>query len=131
MYDTVDTQPDPNPDKAKAMTVRIRGSPLVGTKPPSVFKLENRIRVWQVKPILIEENHHWLTTGRVAASGKAWGDDEDPIDVKLEAAKESRAKLVGSRKRKRAMVNLDSASNAKARLDEELGGVDEDVVFKG
>ena len=47
--------------------------------PPIARCLENRICAWQVKGSVLEENPHWKGK-RVAPSGKAWGDDEDPAD---------------------------------------------------
>ena len=75
------------------------------------------------------QNHNWLTTGCIAGNGKAWGDEEDPVDILIEAAKEKKAQLAVNKKRKQVMLNSASTSNAKAHLDEILEGEDEDAVF--
>ena len=66
------------------------------------------------------QNPHWLTTGHIAGNGKAWGDEEDFVDILIEAAKEKKAQLAGNEKRKKVVLNSASASNAKAHFDEIL-----------
>lgn len=110
------------------MTKRIRGGPVIGSKPPRVKKLEKRVRIWQVKEELITAHHHWLTTGLVASNGKLWGDAEEPVDVALETAKENKGKLDKGKLKKR-VVRSTVPSSKKARLDEMLEGQDEDAFF--
>ena len=101
---------DPQPDKAKAMTTRLRGASLLGMEPPKSKKLNNKIRVWQIRSDLLEKNPHWVSTGRIATNGVAWGDEEDPVDVEAEKAKDklkarvSKVLVDKSKKRKRAEV---------------------------
>ncbi|KAH9949318.1 hypothetical protein B0H21DRAFT_707214 [Amylocystis lapponica] len=78
LYDTIDAIPDPDPDKSKAATTRVRGPVQVGAVPAKAKSLKTRLRAWQIKPAFLANNPHWLTTKRVARSGKAWGDAEDP-----------------------------------------------------
>ena len=35
------------------------------------------------EPEALAANPHWLMSGRVAANGKAWGDEEDPTEDEL------------------------------------------------
>ena len=122
---------DPDPDKARLMTKRIRGTLIIGSVPLVVRKLQNRIHSWQVKPELITANHSWLTMGRVAGNRKAWGDAEDPVDVLLEAAKKRKVVKLGGEvcttwRVMRGMVS----STKKAHLDEMLEGQEEDALFE-
>ena len=84
----IDSLADPQPDKAKSMTTRLRGASLLGTQPPKSKKLTNKIRMWQIRSDLLEQNPHWVSTGRIATNGVAWGDEADPIDIEAEKAKD-------------------------------------------
>ena len=106
----IDSLADPQPDKAKSMTTRLRGASLLGTQPPKSKKLTNKIRMWQIRSDLLEQNPHWVSTGRIATNGVAWGDEADPIDIEAEKAKDklkarvSKVLVDKSKKRKRAEV---------------------------
>lgn len=122
LYDTIDGRRDPNPDKAKIMTDRVRGEVLLESVPSKAKKLTNRIRIWQIKPALLEANPHWISTGRIAKNGMAWGDEEDPVDVDVEKAKiksgvaKKRLMEIGKgRKRKRRDEGGTQSSNIKIK----------------
>ncbi|KIM81159.1 hypothetical protein PILCRDRAFT_24856, partial [Piloderma croceum F 1598] len=87
LYTTIDSLPDPQPDKAKAMTTRLRGASLVDTVPPKAKKLENKIHKWQIRADVLARNPHWEANGWIATNGVLWGDEVDPIDVEAEKAK--------------------------------------------
>lgn len=130
----IDSLADPQPDKAKAMTTRLRGANLLGTEPPKSKKLNNKIRVWQIRSDLLEKNPHWVSTGRIATNGVAWGDEADPVDVEAEKAKDklkarvSKVLVDKSKKRKRAEAG--GRGQGKARMDTILDGGDEDALFE-
>ncbi|CDO69928.1 hypothetical protein BN946_scf184836.g2 [Trametes cinnabarina] len=79
-FEQVDALADPDPDLAKKMTARWPGEEKQKVEPPRARMLKNRLRVWMIKADALAGNPHWLTSGRVAASGKAWGDAEDPVE---------------------------------------------------
>ncbi|RDB19450.1 hypothetical protein Hypma_013500 [Hypsizygus marmoreus] len=83
LYEEIDKIPDPVPDKEKAIKTRRNGPNINGAEPPVARNLANRIRAWQVKPEILEKNPHWMGT-RIAMSGIAWGDAEDPQDEKTD-----------------------------------------------
>ena len=130
----IDSLADPQPDKAKSMTTRLRGASLLGTQPPKSKKLTNKIRMWQIRSDLLEQNPHWVSTGRIATNGVAWGDEADPIDIEAEKAKDklkarvSKVLVDKSKKRKRAEVG--TRGQGKARMDTILDGGDEDALFE-
>jgi len=125
---------DPQPNKAKSMMTRLRGTSLLGTEPPKSKKLNNKIRVWQVRSDLLEKNPHWVSTGRIATNGVAWGDEADPIDMEAEKAKDklkarvSKMLVYKSKRRKRAEAGR--RDQGKARMDTILDGGDEDALFE-
>lgn len=116
------------------MTTRLHGATLLGTEPPKSKKLNNKIRMWQIRNDLLEQNLHWVSTGRIATNGVAWGDEADHIDVEAEKAKDklkvrvSKVLVDKSKKRKRAEVGR--YGQGKARMDIILDGGDEDALFK-
>ncbi|KAJ2982402.1 hypothetical protein NUW54_g10759 [Trametes sanguinea] len=79
-FEQVDALADPDPDLAKKMTARRPGEEKQRVEPPRARMLKNRLRIWMIKADALAANPHWLTSGRVAASGKAWGDAEDPVE---------------------------------------------------
>lgn len=135
MYNKIDCRHDPNPDKAKIMTKRVRGNVRANSEPPKAKKLAMKIRVWQVAAEKLEANPHWLSTGRVAPNGVVWGDEEDTMDVDEGKAK---AKTVAAKKRlnaigkgrKRKCHHQGIESSAKARTADFLAGRDEAALFK-
>ena len=134
LYDAIDSLADPQPDKAKAMTTRLRGASLLRMEPPKSKKLNNKIRVWQIRSDLLEKNPHWVSTGQIATNGVAWGDEEDPVDVEAEKAKDklkarvSKVLVDKSKKRKRAEVG--GRGQGKARMNTILDGGDGDALFE-
>lgn len=135
LYDEIDLCRDPNPDKAKLMTDRVRGNARVDSEPPKAKKLAMKIRVWQVAAERSEANPHWLTTGRIASNGVLWGDAEDPVDVDEEkgkvavAAAKKRLVAIG-RGRKRQRRDEGTTTSAKMRTAEFLEGRDEAALFE-
>ncbi|KAI0822398.1 hypothetical protein BC628DRAFT_1417770 [Trametes gibbosa] len=83
----VDALPDPDPEKSGRMFQWVRGDEIVDAIPPKAKNLTTRIHAWQVKPELLEKNPGWLTSGRVAANGRLWGKEEDPVDEEPKSAK--------------------------------------------
>ncbi|KAH9946900.1 hypothetical protein B0H21DRAFT_822396 [Amylocystis lapponica] len=121
LYNTIDAIPDPDPDKSKAATTRVRGPVQVSAVPAKAKSLKNRLRAWQIKPEVLAENPHWLTSKRVARSGKAWGDTEDPTDdeeTRREAGKNKRA----TKRPRRATIDKAGVNQSEARLKALTGG---------
>jgi len=84
------------------MKARKLGPPLENAVPPKARTLRNRIRKWQVKAELLEENPHWESSGHVATNGIAWGDEEDPVDdEKVVDEKKRKAEGSGGQIKKR------------------------------
>lgn len=108
------------------MTTRKKGPDLKG--PPSTSRsLAKRIRAWQVKPELLAENEHWMGK-RVAPSGIAWGDEQDPVDEKeVKRSKESEEQA-GPKKRRR-VVSANGVAAAAQAVDKLLDGGDLDSLF--
>ena len=125
---------DPQPDKAKAMTTRLCGASLLGTEPPKLKKLNNKIHMWQICSDLLEKNPHWVSTGRIATNGVAWGDEADPVDVEAEKAKDKLkarvSKVLVDKSKKRKRVEAGGHGQGKARMDTILDGGDEDALFE-
>ncbi|KAF7979472.1 hypothetical protein HWV62_42295 [Athelia sp. TMB] len=135
LYDEIDRRHDPNPDKAKIMTDRVRGDVLVNSEPPKAKKLAMKIRVWQVADEKLKANPHWLSNGRIAENGVLWGDEEDPVDIDEGKAKAKRVEAkkrlnaIGKgRKRKRQEQGIESS--AKVRTSEFLAGRDVTALFE-
>jgi hypothetical protein len=116
------------------MTTRLRGASLLGTEPPKSKKLNNKIRVWQVRSDFLEQNPHWVSTGRIATNGVAWGDEADPIDMEAEKAKDKLkarvSKVLVDKSRKRKRTEVGRRGQGKARMDIILDGGDEDALFE-
>src|SRR5882762_11121096 len=116
------------------MTTRIQGASLLGTQPPKSKKLNNKIRIWQIRSDLLEQNPHWVSTGRIATNGVAWGDDADPIDVEAEKAKDKLkarvSKVLVDKLKKRKVGKAGRHGQGKAHMDTILDGGDEDALFE-
>ena len=96
-------------DKGRAMIGRERG-PVLSVPPPKTKELKYRVHTWMVKKTLLETNPEWLSSGRVAFSGVAWGEVEP----------ESKKKRKGGDKRKGQWeVGEDGAASSRkaARLE--------------
>ncbi len=128
LVDIVDGQKDPNSDKERLMVKRVRGPPKLDAKPPRAHKLSLRLRVWQINPSYLTDNPDWLTTGRVAISGVAWGDLEDPKeDEKVVETKGKGGR--GKPGKIRRVGNVADVAEAQAQLDLAAGGVNIDNMF--
>jgi hypothetical protein len=116
------------------MTTRIRGASLLGMQPPKSKKLNNKICIWQIRSDLLEQNPHWVSTGRIATNGVAWGDDADPIDVEAGKAKDKLkarvSKVLVDKSKKRKAAEAGRCGQGKARMDTILDGGDEDALFE-
>ncbi|KAH9849535.1 hypothetical protein C2E23DRAFT_689354, partial [Lenzites betulinus] len=77
----VDALPDRDPDAAKKMTTRVAGEVKENVEPACARQLKNMHYVWMIKPDALAENPHWITSGRVAANGKVWGDAEALVEI--------------------------------------------------
>ncbi|KAJ3008510.1 hypothetical protein NUW54_g3125 [Trametes sanguinea] len=129
LYDHIDALKDPHPDKDRAMVPRIRGSSKPDAAPPRANKLSSRIRTWQVNPAYLQDHPEWLATGRVAMSGTAWGDLEDP----QEDEKPGRMQAGGEGRRCkkiRRVENTADVAEAQAELERVAEGVDVDSMFR-
>jgi len=117
LYEDIDMITDPSPDKEKLMKGRKLGPPLENVVPPKARSLKNRIRKWQVKAELLDENPHW-GDGRVAPNGKAWGDEEDPVDDDEKMAEDKKRKAEGDggqgKKRKRPAATKGKVQRVEA-----------------
>ncbi|KAL1945551.1 hypothetical protein VTO73DRAFT_2402 [Trametes versicolor] len=128
LVDVVDPRKDPNSVKEQLMVKRVRGPPKLDAKPPRANKLSLRLRAWQIDPAYLAANPDWLTTGRVAISGIAWGDLEDPKED--EKVVETRGKGGKGRQGKiRRVGNVADVAEAQAQLDLAAGGVNIDSMF--
>lgn len=95
--------------------------------------LATKLRVWQIKPALLEANPHWLTNHRVLANGVAWGDESDPVMPEVPTRKRkgaSTAPLSKPKKPKRATAARVEADAAESRLSALLDGEDEESLFE-
>ncbi|EGO03269.1 hypothetical protein SERLA73DRAFT_149646 [Serpula lacrymans var. lacrymans S7.3] len=82
IYDNLEKIPDPKPSKEKAMTLHVHG-PIINNYPlPFTKLLKHWLCAWQIKPKLLAlaEYSNILGSSRLAYSGTAWGDEENPID---------------------------------------------------
>ncbi|GBE83135.1 hypothetical protein SCP_0501820 [Sparassis crispa] len=128
LYQDIDAIADLEPDKAKAATTRIRGAEKKDSVPPKAKNFKSQIRAWQVKQELLDVNEHWFTSGRVAKSGMAWGDPEDP---EPESEKKRKHNGEGSKrgKGKKRAIDRSAAEKSRAELDELLNGEDMNAVL--
>lgn len=123
----MDAVRDPNPDKAKAMTARKKGPDIKG--PPIVSRsLGTRIRAWQVKPELLEDNSHWMGR-RVTTNGIAWGDAEDPVEEKPTGKKQGKGDEEGVPKKRRRLVSANGVAASEQAVEKLLGGDDMESLF--
>ncbi|TFK48360.1 hypothetical protein OE88DRAFT_1810278 [Heliocybe sulcata] len=113
IYDDVDKIPDPDPDKAKKMTRRVRGT-IKECDPPAAKHIRNKIRVWQVKPELLDQNKHWLENGRIVASGIAWGDDADPVEADERDMGRKRGSSMDDEGHRTKVIVLDEVQDSEA-----------------
>ena len=77
--------------------------------------------MWQVRSDLLEQNLHWVSTGRIATNGVAWGDEADPIDMEAEKAKDKLkarvSKVLIDKLKKRKRAEAGRRGQGKARMD--------------
>ena len=133
MYLDVDALADPDPDKVAKATVRRRPEDPAEVKevnPPIGNTVKTKLRVWQIKPALINDNPHWLVTQRVPANGMAWGDSEDPVlnAVPVNKRKRDLHQPHGKPKKPRSAA-IPEIAKAQGRLDALTAGEDEDDLF--
>lgn len=131
LYSTVDSIPDPDPDAAARMKKRVKGPINVDAVPPVTKSLKNRVRAWMVKPELLEAHPEWLTRGRVAANGIAWG-EEEPEEQESVRRKKRKASAGPKVVVKRKVVEDDigpSTAKLEGRIEELLEGEEEDEFF--
>ncbi|KAI0759273.1 hypothetical protein BD413DRAFT_496210 [Trametes elegans] len=124
MLTTLDARPDPDPDAAKKQTTRMHGAVKEGVKLAHARQLKNMHRIWMIKPEALEQNPHWLTSGCVAANGRAWGDVEDPAELPVKEKGKGGTLL----KFRRLEETADIAA-ACARVAELTNGQDVDKLF--
>ncbi|TFK79409.1 hypothetical protein K466DRAFT_606168 [Polyporus arcularius HHB13444] len=127
IFDTLDERADPNPDKAKAMVSRVRGPVKQDIEPPKARRVDTALRVWQVDEQALSDNPHWLTSGRVVANGRLWGDAEDPVH-EGPASRRGKGRGGGPPKIRRPEGTAD-VSEARARFKAATAGVDIDDLF--
>ncbi|TFK78563.1 hypothetical protein K466DRAFT_507111, partial [Polyporus arcularius HHB13444] len=128
VYTAVDARPDTKPDRAAQMRERFHGEPKTNAKPPKAKVLKNRVRVWMIRPELLEDgkNADWLEERRVARNGIAWGDAEDPVEEEPAKRKES---TQGGRKVKHVRVDTSGVDAARVRVSEITNGIDPELIF--
>jgi hypothetical protein len=128
LYTTIDSLLDPQPEKAKAMTMKLCGANLINTVLPKVKKLDNKICKWQIHADVLARNPHWEANGRIATNGVSWGDEVDPVDVEAEKVKTKLKykvlvlKVVVNKSKKRQRVEAGTSGKGKARIDTILDG---------
>ncbi|KAF8155450.1 hypothetical protein B0H34DRAFT_798636 [Crassisporium funariophilum] len=120
LYEEVDAIADPAPDKEKAIKAQKLGPPKKDSEPP-------------VKPELLEANPHWFS-GRVAISGIAWGDSEDPEEDEGKAGEKQKASAhisgeAKKRKRPTSSKVKEELEKAGHTLEKLTGGGEIDAMF--
>lgn len=100
----------------KNRIVRIRGEPV--DRPPKKGKtIETRARRWMMSDEWMKEpgNEQWDVESRIAASGKAWGDEEDPEDVakRIDMVKLEKKSLADKRKKRQLEAGQDRLEGIK------------------
>lgn len=104
----VDAVPDPN--TTNRYILRVKGEP-VDVPPKIAQKLHLRARRWMVRVewLAEEKNKHYDIPSRIAESGKAWGEDEDPeeMEIRKRKFKEEKAEIVSKKKQKKVVRSED------------------------
>ncbi|KAG0694398.1 hypothetical protein DFH29DRAFT_1034493 [Suillus ampliporus] len=130
LYSEIDAIPDPNPDAAAKSRQRLRGDIIPNAVPPKAKVVSTRVRRWMVKPELLDANEDWMISGRVGPNGKAWGDDEDPIDDAKGKKRKVEANVLSEEKVFKKSRNVKGKQVVlKEKLDNVLGGCDADELF--
>ncbi|KAF8119205.1 hypothetical protein EV363DRAFT_1298025 [Boletus edulis] len=126
LFSAIDALKDPRPDQAKLAKTRIRSTDKKLGPPPLARTLATRVRTWMIKPELLQKNPDWLTTGRVATSGEAWG-EEAPKELEKDRKGKGKA-IEGDSKRIifRRKIGEDGSSKyvvetARSKIGEILG----------
>ncbi|KAG1832782.1 hypothetical protein EV424DRAFT_1533465 [Suillus variegatus] len=126
----LDAIPDPNPDAAAKSRQRLRGDIILNAIPPKAKVVSTRVRRWMVKPELLNANEDWMISGRVGPNGKAWGDEEDPIeDTKGKKRKVEPNVLAEEKVFKKSRNVKGKQVVLKEKLDNVLGGCNADELF--
>ncbi|KAG1806960.1 hypothetical protein EV424DRAFT_1544055 [Suillus variegatus] len=130
LYSEIDAIPDPNPDAAAKSRQRLRGDIVPNAIPPKAKVVSTRVRRWMVKPELLNANEDWMISGRVGPNGKAWGDEEDPIeDTKGKKRKVEPNVLAEEKVFKKSRNVKGKQVVLKEKLDNVLGGCNADELF--
>ncbi|KAG0695643.1 hypothetical protein DFH29DRAFT_813946 [Suillus ampliporus] len=130
LYSKIDAIPDPNPDAAAKSRQRLRGDIILNAVPPKAKVVSTRVCQWMVKPELLDANEDWMISGRVGPNGKAWGDDEDPIDDAKGKKRKVEANVLSEEKVFKKSWNVKGKQVVlKEKLDNVLGGCDADELF--
>ncbi|KAI0370387.1 hypothetical protein BV20DRAFT_944167, partial [Pilatotrama ljubarskyi] len=127
LFEAVDRLPDPDPDLAKKMTTRVPGEEKQKVEPARARTLKTRLRAWMIKHEAMTANPHWMTSGRVASSGKAWGDAEDPVDVVTKGKGKAGGNLGVKFRRTEETADVKAARERYAQLTE---GRDVEAMFQ-
>ena len=90
-----------DPKLSNCYTICVRAEP-VDTAPKITKKLNTRARRWMIRPEWFAEGNNAIydIPTRVAESGKAWGDEDDPEDLEKKALKFKEEKDVVTRKQR-------------------------------
>lgn len=111
----VDAATDPTP--TNKYTIRSIG-PTIDDPPKGTRKLEGRARRWMISTIWLSTDEHMIfdVPTRIAESGRAWGDKEDPEEIEAENKRfrEEKDEIVSSRK-KRKMEGSCEAGKARKK----------------
>ncbi|KAG6825375.1 hypothetical protein H0H92_003923 [Tricholoma furcatifolium] len=101
-------------DKSKRFVSRVRGD-LVDVPPKTTKKLEFRARRWMVDEewLAKEENEKWDVDSRIAESGKAWGDEEDPEVIVAKREEIKLAKKALATEKKRRLLDIEKERESK------------------
>lgn len=103
----VDAVADPEPQAR--YVVRVRGEQ-IDTPPKSSTKLANRARRWMVDEAWLRDptNHPYDVEARIAESGTAWGDAEEPevLAEKRKRIKEEKQDIAVKKKRRLAEASV-------------------------
>jgi hypothetical protein len=130
LYNEIDAIPNPNPDAAAKSRQRLRGDIVPNAVPPKAKVVSTRVRQWMVKPELLNANEDWMISGRVGPNGKAWGDEEDPIDDTKGKKRKVEANVLAEEKVFKKSRNVKGKQVVlKEKLDNVLGGCNADELF--
>ncbi|KAL0948124.1 hypothetical protein HGRIS_010741 [Hohenbuehelia grisea] len=96
LLENVDAVEDPKP--STKYKLRVRGEP-VDIPPAETKSLANKVCRWMVDNDWLKENTGYDVPSRLAASGRLWGDEDDPEEVEAEQKRAKDEKEEAKRKR--------------------------------